>query len=354
MERAFERPVGALAATSPHRPHILSTSVHDDRGMDKPCVAPRQPSPPRRPRPTGAGPVLRGLLALDGAVFLMSALFNLGVRIPMGPVTLGFPSPIRQAAIGEIVIGSGLIVAARTARPSHALVAALAATLGIAFGLSSQAVVGPAREIHLLLVPLTALAFLDLAVTWATRPRPKVGEEHGKSATIGPSPVEGRALEPAALAVAVLMAIAAAAYASASLIHFGLVIPLGFAAIRDPFPGAAAPEGVIAIIMLAGAITAARRIDGAWLVALLGSAFTGLLTLYGLSITLRASRPGDVAYHLGVLGLVAVILALVLLPATRHALTNRQGRVAPRDRPAGDPQAEAPAVILAGGDPRRR
>lgn len=300
--------------------------------MDTPSIAPRQPSPPRRPRTTGARPALRGLLALDGAVFLVSALFNLGVRIPMGPVTLGFPSPVWQAAIGEIVIGSGLIVAARTARPSHALIAALAAALGIAFGLSSQAVVGPAREIHLLLVPLTALVFLDLAATWATRPRPKGGEEPDRSAVVRPSAVAGRALEPAALAVAVLMTIAAAAYASASLIHFGLVIPLGFATIRDPFPGAAAPEGVIAIILLAGAITVTRRIDGAWLLALLGSAFSGLLTLYGLSITLRASRPGDVGYHLGVLGLVAVILALVLLPATRQALTNRGGGGAPRDR----------------------
>jgi hypothetical protein len=286
--------------------------------MEKASIAPRRSSPPPSSRPTRAGPVLRGLLALDGAIFLVSALFNLGVRIPLGIATLGFPSPVWQAAVGEIAIGIALVAAARTARISHAWIAAVAASVGIAFGLSSAAVVGPARDIHLLLVPLTALVFLGLAVTWATQPRPNADVDADHSPAVEPP-----ALEPVTSMVAVLMAIAAAAYAIASLVHFGLAIPLGFATLRDPFPGAAAPEAVIAIVLLGGAIAVARRVEGAWLAALLGSAFSGLLTLFGLSITLREARFGDVAYHLGVLGLVAVILALVLLPATRHALADR-------------------------------
>src|SRR5579884_1072612 len=98
---------------------------------------------------------LRAVLAFDGVVFLSAALLNFGARIPMGLATLRFPVHIWQAGLGETVIGLTLLAAAFTARRRLAWLAFGLSVFGILFGLSSRQVVGPARDIHVLLVPLT-------------------------------------------------------------------------------------------------------------------------------------------------------------------------------------------------------
>jgi hypothetical protein len=52
------------------------------------------------------------------------------------------------------------------------------------------------------------------------------------------------------------MALAAAAFAVVSIVHFGVDIPVGFTTISDSFPGAASPEAVIAAAMALGAAAA--------------------------------------------------------------------------------------------------
>jgi hypothetical protein len=109
-----------------------------------------------------ATPLLRTLriaLCVDAVVFLMAALLNFGLRIPLGFAELHFPVPLWQAGIGEAVIGLLLLAAALTGRPALAWVAFWLSVAGIVFGLSSARVQGPAREIHLILVPLAVVLF---------------------------------------------------------------------------------------------------------------------------------------------------------------------------------------------------
>jgi hypothetical protein len=117
-------------------------------------------------------------------------------------------------------------------------------------------------------------------------------------------------------AAGALMALAAASFAAASVVHFGRAIPLGVATIRDPFPGAAVPEAVIAAVVAIGAVTVLTRRAASRGIALTATLFALLGTVYGLTVTLRSARTGDVAYHLGVLAIL--LLVLWLLPRTRQ------------------------------------
>ena len=103
--------------------------------------------------------MLRAVLVVDAVVFLTAALLNLGLKIPLGFTELNFPVPIWQAGIGEAIIGLTLLAAAGTGRAPLAWVAWGLSVGGIVFGLSSAKVQGPARDIHVLLVPLAAIVF---------------------------------------------------------------------------------------------------------------------------------------------------------------------------------------------------
>jgi len=103
--------------------------------------------------------VLRAALLVDAVVFLTAALLNLGTKIPLGFVALDFPVPIWQAGIGEAVIGLALLAAGLTGRATLSWVAWGMSVLGIVFGLSSRQVQGPARDVHVLLVPLAVVVF---------------------------------------------------------------------------------------------------------------------------------------------------------------------------------------------------
>ena len=103
--------------------------------------------------------ILRAALFADAVVFLTAALLNLGTKIPLGFAELSFPVPIWQAGIGEAVIGLALLAAAVTGRATIGWVALWMSVVGIVFGLSSSKVQGPARDVHVLLVPLAAIVF---------------------------------------------------------------------------------------------------------------------------------------------------------------------------------------------------
>lgn len=100
---------------------------------------------------------LRTVLVVDAAVFLVAAALNAGVHIPLAFATLRFAAPVWQAGIGEAVIGVVLLVAAVLGKRGVAWTAFAMSVLGIAFGLSSDRVVGAARDVHVVLVPLAVI-----------------------------------------------------------------------------------------------------------------------------------------------------------------------------------------------------
>jgi hypothetical protein len=119
--------------------------------------------------------------------------------------------------------------------------------------------------------------------------------------------------------IGALMLAAAATLAVASVLHFGVAIPLGVATISDPFGAAAIPEAVIAVVVAIGAVTVLTRSAVAWWVALLATLFALLGTAYGLTVTVRRGQAGDVAYHLSLLAVLVVTTGLLL--TSRRALS---------------------------------
>src|SRR4051812_33630058 len=97
---------------------------------------------------------LRLVTLVDAVVFLVAALLNFGLSVPLGVADLVFPVAIWQAGVGEAVIGVALLAAALRDRSRLYWVAYALSVLGIAFGLLSVRVQGPARTIHVVLVPL--------------------------------------------------------------------------------------------------------------------------------------------------------------------------------------------------------
>jgi hypothetical protein len=122
---------------------------------------------------------------------------------------------------------------------------------------------------------------------------------------------------------AVLMTLAAAAFAIVSIVHFGVDIPVGFTTVSDSFPGAAPAEAVIAAVVAIGAtavLTRRRRGRG---IALGTTSFALLGTVYGLTITVNSTRRGDVAYHLSILATLLIILGLLLVPGRSEVQPDR-------------------------------
>jgi hypothetical protein len=124
------------------------------------------------------------------------------------------------------------------------------------------------------------------------------------------------------IAICVLMALATIAFAVASIVHFGVTIPLGPVTIDDPFPGAAIPEAIITIVLGIGSVTMIAHLPTRRWMALATTLFALLATIYGLSVTVRSSRTGDIAYHITILVVLLVIAGLHLLPAGRHSLSD--------------------------------
>jgi hypothetical protein len=116
-----------------------------------------------------------------------------------------------------------------------------------------------------------------------------------------------------------LLVVMAITLATASTIHFGVAV----AGVDDPFPGAALPEAIISVVVLAGAAAAAVRVSHAWRWALAATLFGILGFLIGLRFTLFGGRSvvfGDVVYHLAGLLVLVVIAGLLLSSRGRAAL----------------------------------
>ncbi|TAN24772.1 MAG: hypothetical protein EPN30_06500 [Actinomycetota bacterium] len=113
-----------------------------------------------------------------------------------------------------------------------------------------------------------------------------------------------------------LMVVVALTLAVASTIHFGVEL----AGIDDPFPGAALPEAIIAVVVFAGAVAAVLSVPRAWGWALGTTIFAIIGFLVGLRFTLFGGRPivsGDVVYHLAGL-LILIVTAVLLLSRPGH------------------------------------
>jgi hypothetical protein len=121
--------------------------------------------------------------------------------------------------------------------------------------------------------------------------------------------------------VGVLMSVASVTLAVASLLHFGVAVPLGAATIHDPFRGAAIPEAIIAVVIGSGAVIVLTRRSAAWWLALATTLFALLGTIYGLTVTVSRGEAGDIAYHVSLLAVLVATVSLLLLPGGRRALS---------------------------------
>ena len=107
--------------------------------------------------------------------------------------------------------------------------------------------------------------------------------------------------------ITILMAVAALTLLVAAAVHASVFGPI------DPFEGAAPPEAILGVVLAAAAITALYSPSsrtfalGATVLALVG-------TLYGLTVTVPRGAPGDIAYHVTLLALLAVTAVLLVRP----------------------------------------
>ncbi len=109
-----------------------------------------------------------------------------------------------------------------------------------------------------------------------------------------------------------LMALGTLTLFGASTVHLGVAIPLGFATLRDPFGGAAIPEAVLGVILGIAAVTVLASARRAWAIGIATTTFAIFVVLYGMSITVRGGRIGDVVYH-ALLLLILMIAGVALL-----------------------------------------
>ena len=127
---------------------------------------------------------------------------------------------------------------------------------------------------------------------------------------------------PVSTIIAGLMLVEAATLAIASIVHFGVVIPLGVVTLDDPFAGARIPEAIIAVVVAVGAISLLTGWAGAWWLALAATLFAIAGIIVGVSVVLfgTVSRPGDLVYHFSLLVALLVTVALLFTSAARHAV----------------------------------
>ena len=113
--------------------------------------------------------------------------------------------------------------------------------------------------------------------------------------------------------IRILMVLAALTLFTASAVHASLLGAI------DPFEGAALPEAIIGAVLLAGALGALFWWPGSWPYALGGTLFAVVGTLVGLTFTLPRGSPGDIAYHVSLLGVLLLVTALLVRWRSRRA-----------------------------------
>src|SRR5207245_4283688 len=102
-----------------------------------------------------------------------------------------------------------------------------------------------------------------------------------------------------------LMLADAVTFAIASILHFG---------VGETLISAAIPEGIIALVLGAGAVAVMRRGAGSWGLGLATTLFALAGVIIGLSVIVgsRVSRPIDLAYHVTIFVALVVTVVLVL------------------------------------------
>ncbi|HLG71636.1 MAG TPA: hypothetical protein VK009_14540 [Chloroflexota bacterium] len=244
---------------------------------------------------------LRFSVLVDAAIFFVTSALNLGVHMPLGFTSIGFPAPAVQAGVGELIIGAALLLAA-VVRDRSAYWTALALSgIGIAFGLRFSRSGSPQLAIHLVLLALGLLS-LGLLV-WSELSAPR-GASRGERPAICPLPKD----------VVGLMALAAVTLFVASAIHLNLT------PISDPFGGAAVPEAVLGAALAIGGAAGTTGWSGSRRLATTTTLITMAGDLYGLSTSARSPHAGDIVYHVALLLLLGVIAGLLLWRPRRRAL----------------------------------
>src|SRR5579883_2891416 len=120
--------------------------------------------------------------------------------------------------------------------------------------------------------------------------------------------------------IVALMAVAVMTLFTASLIHFGLRVPLGVITIHEVGYGAAVPEALIAVVLAGGTVGVIGHLRARWPLALGTTLFALLGVFVGLRFTLMDGQAGDVVYHLSLLAALITLLALLCSPAGRGEL----------------------------------
>ena len=114
--------------------------------------------------PGTAHRIIRVMTVSLAALFLISAVLNLGGKIPLGSTELAFESPSTSIAEFEIAIGLVLLIAAALSSLYVYGGAYLFATVGILEGLLSSDVQGLAGSIHEVMVPFVIGGWILLVV----------------------------------------------------------------------------------------------------------------------------------------------------------------------------------------------
>ena len=115
-------------------------------------------------------------------------------------------------------------------------------------------------------------------------------------------------------AVRRLLLVEAAAFAVASLVHFGFLVR-GFEA-----SAAGTAEGIIAIVLGAGAVVASIRPSWTRAVAVLVQGFALLGSLVGLYVVVRGfgpDTPADLAFHVAIVTVLGAGLVLTARAPSR-------------------------------------
>lgn len=109
--------------------------------------------------------VLRGITAVLSFMFFLSAVMNLGYKIPLGFASLSFDLPETSIAEYEIVIGILLVAAAIMANIYLYGGAYLFGVVGITEGLLSPDVYGLTRYIHEMMVPFVIVGWVLIVLS---------------------------------------------------------------------------------------------------------------------------------------------------------------------------------------------
>lgn len=131
----------------------------------------------------------------------------------------------------------------------------------------------------------------------------------------------------ARIALEVLVVVNAVAFLAASVIHFGVSIPLGFATVADAtLPQAAVAEGVIGVAFVVAAAAVFSRSTRAWGATLVAYLLAAVGVVIGLSVSAGdpdLTSSANFWFHLGILPVVVAGLALVLTRSGRAVLGRR-------------------------------